>query len=129
MTTVGGFVVCSFDSGVTSRQKRSYAEFRDAVVRAGRFSCFEATATMRDAKLYTRLEMDPEVVVTTEPYPWSSVRMRTAEDPRWSPRGQAEPGEHTIVLEMGAAREARLREARERRAAKRRAKGTQERSR
>ena len=66
-----------FDSAEHLRGKtRTYKAVKEAVVAAGRFSIFEATATAADARLFTRLSRDPGLVVTRDDgYPWITVKM------------------------------------------------------
>jgi hypothetical protein len=74
-----GFVD-SFDAvELTAADKRDYTLFRKKVLRAGRFSAFEAGANQTVAALYTQLCRDPEVVTDiTGPYPWTQVRWAKA---------------------------------------------------
>ena len=64
--------VCSFDSTEHLRGRaRTYAAVKAAVLKAGRFSVFEATASMKNAVIFTTLERDPTVVVKRDyGYPW-----------------------------------------------------------
>lgn len=71
--------VCTFD--VTSHlrgKRRTYAALKAAVLEAGEFSVFEATATPRDARMFTRLSHDPEIEMFRDPpdFPWTGVRRR-----------------------------------------------------
>jgi len=69
--------VCSFDvAGPLRGRARTYEAVRAAVLEAGRFSCFEATESTRNADLFTRLRNDPALVVTPDVYPWTKVRRR-----------------------------------------------------
>lgn len=69
--------VDSFEAGPTVTRKTQYANFREAVIRAGRFSAFEATANKYAAGLYTRLCRDPEVETDIScGYPWTLVRRK-----------------------------------------------------
>ena len=55
-------------------RKRTYAAIKDAVLAAGRFSVFEATNSNKDARLFTQLHHDPELVCDhTRGYPWIYV--------------------------------------------------------
>lgn len=74
--------VCSFE-GVPNAQEAyrtgGYVAFKEAVLEAGRFSAFEASANDKMAKLYTALCRDPEVETDISGgYPWTKVRRRTA---------------------------------------------------
>lgn len=73
--TTSNVVVCSFESGIKTSRMR-YAEFREAVIAVGRFSVFEATATVKASKLYTRLCADPTVVTTPLGFPWTKVERK-----------------------------------------------------
>lgn len=66
---------------LTAADKRDYTLFRKKVLRAGRFSCFEASANQTVAKLYTQLLRDPAVIADndTRGYPWTLVRWADAE--------------------------------------------------
>ena len=56
---------------------RTYEAVKAAVLAAGRFSIFEATATAADARLFNRLSDDPDLITDhTQPYPWIYVRRR-----------------------------------------------------
>lgn len=61
----------------TDEQLASYEKFRDAALRVGRFSVFEATESERSATMFDRLCRDPQVaVVPTGSFPWTHVRWR-----------------------------------------------------
>ena len=67
--------VCSFDSaGELRGKRRTYEAVKEAVLAAGRYSAFEASNTPRDAALFTRLDNDPDVIVTRLGYPWYGVK-------------------------------------------------------
>ncbi len=69
--------VCVFASTDHLRGKaRTYEAVKAAVLAAGRFSVFEATATPRDAQLFSRFQGDPEVEVTPLAFPWVGVRRK-----------------------------------------------------
>jgi hypothetical protein len=75
--------ICRFDSADHVKgRKRTYAAVKAAVLAAGRFSVFEATATARDAQLFTELGRDPEIETLHDEqgfnYPWVGVRRRQA---------------------------------------------------
>lgn len=65
--------ICSFEAVGPIKPKTSYESFKHMVLRAGRFSCFEATANNRTADLYTKLCDDPEIDVIRESFPWMKV--------------------------------------------------------
>lgn len=70
-------VVCTFDSAEHLTGKaRTYEAVRDAVLAAGRFSCFEASSSPRNARLFTRLCKDPELETFDLGYPWTGVRRK-----------------------------------------------------
>jgi hypothetical protein len=78
-------IMCSFDAvpdASAALRKGGYEAFKAAVLRAGRFSCFEATANPVLARCYTRLCRDPEVVVdkTSCGFPWTKVRKALTPD-------------------------------------------------
>jgi hypothetical protein len=52
----------------------TYETLKAAVLRAGRFSVFEASARPRSAVLYSRLHHDPTITLTDLGYPWTGVR-------------------------------------------------------
>ena len=70
-------IIDTFDSaGHIAGKKRTYDAVKSAVLDAGRFSTFEACESMRSAKLFMRLERDPEIEVFKMGYPWHGVRRR-----------------------------------------------------
>ena len=68
--------ICLLQSGPDVTRRTRYEDFREAVLRAGRFSVFEATEAPRAARLYDRLCADPEVEVVLQGFPWTGVRKR-----------------------------------------------------
>ena len=72
-------IVCSFSAVDAPRgQALTYEALKAAVVKAGRFSAFEASASNKIGLLYTRLCHDPEIEIDRSPgYPWTLVRLRT----------------------------------------------------
>jgi hypothetical protein len=88
VANVGGFVVCSFGStdeikGLQGKRKlygaaaeRVYAALKATVLKAGRFSVFEATSSMRAAHMFTRLCEDPELEVVVEAFPWTGIKLK-----------------------------------------------------
>lgn len=69
--------VCMFDStGDLVGRKRTYRAIKARVLEAGKFSVFEAANSMQDARLFMRLEKDPEVEIFKLPFPWCGVRRR-----------------------------------------------------
>lgn len=62
------------------RQRMGYPAFRAAVLKAGRFSVFEATETAWRARLFTDLCNDPTVETDISGgYPWTLVREKATE--------------------------------------------------
>ena len=68
--------ICSFQGVDTPTRKTLYEDFRAAVLRAGRFSVFEATANDTAAAMFTRLCRDPGVVTEPVGFPWTKVRAK-----------------------------------------------------
>jgi hypothetical protein len=72
-----GIRICSFEAVDWPRRRRlTYASCKRAVLKAGRFSVFEATETKRRADLMTRLAKDPRIVMTPVGFPWTKVSRR-----------------------------------------------------
>ena len=72
----------SFEAVELPKQKRrmTYAEFRAAALKAGRFSVFEATASDWSAGMFTALCRDVTVETDTScGFPWTLVRERVAQ--------------------------------------------------
>lgn len=67
---------CFEAAGHVTGKRRCYESVREAVIKAGRFSCFEATASMTNAVWFTRLCRDPEIETFDLGYPWTGVRLR-----------------------------------------------------
>lgn len=67
-----------FDSVSDLRgRKRTYENIKAAVLRAGKFSCFDVE-TEKDGRMFTRLcHYDPEIETFDMGYPWTGVRLRT----------------------------------------------------
>ncbi len=78
------FHVCSFTACPTVAAQMPYEEFRAAVLRAGRFSAFEARETQRAAKMFTRLCADPWIDTDKScGYPWTVVQARCEAKPEY----------------------------------------------
>lgn len=89
MANVGGFIVCSFAStdeipGLQGKRRlygtaadKVYAVLKATVLKAGKFSVFEATSSMRAAHMFTRLCEDPELEVVQLPFPWTGIKERS----------------------------------------------------
>ncbi len=69
----GGFRICVGGAVKNLPKSTSYAEFRRAVLEAGRFSVWEAGERPLD---YSRLCHDPEVFTDDIGFPWTMVRAR-----------------------------------------------------
>ena len=57
-------------------KQRTYENIKEAALRAGRFSCFEASANPKNARLFTRLMRDPDIEGVEMQYPWVGVKRR-----------------------------------------------------
>ena len=70
--------LCSFASGpekITRRTK--YEDVRAAVVKAGRYSVFEATDNERAASIFSAIDRDPELIVgRSSGFPWITVTLK-----------------------------------------------------
>lgn len=66
--------ICSFEAGPKVTRKTQYHEFRAAVLKAGKFSAFEATESPRAAALYDQLCRDKTVITEPVGFPWTKVR-------------------------------------------------------
>jgi len=76
MTEVYDLYVCQFDSGFKITRRTKYEDFKAAILKAGRFSVFEATDTPKAAKLFTDLCKDPEVETVIDGFPWTTVKLK-----------------------------------------------------
>lgn len=58
-------------------KKRTYENIKAAVLKAGKFSCFDVE-TEKDGRLFTKLCNDPEIEIDTLnfSYPWTGVKKR-----------------------------------------------------
>ena len=66
--------VCSFQAGPDVTRRTRYEALRRAVLKAGRFSVFEAMESARSARMFTRLCRDPAVETFALAFPWTGVR-------------------------------------------------------
>lgn len=59
-------------------KKRTYENIKKAVLRAGKFSCFDIV-TQKDGQIFTALCRDPELEIdkTNFSYPWTGVKFRS----------------------------------------------------
>jgi hypothetical protein len=72
-----GWHICRFDSAEhLTGKKRTYEAVKAAVLEAGRFSTFEASANAKNANIFTRLCNDPEVEIFEMGYPWTGIRRK-----------------------------------------------------
>ncbi|MCR4322836.1 MAG: hypothetical protein NUV61_02000 [Candidatus Azambacteria bacterium] len=71
-----------FDTVSDLRGKnRTYENIKAAVLKAGRFSCFDVE-TKKDGMMFTKLcHDDPEIETFDMGYPWTGVRRRTSRAP------------------------------------------------
>ena len=69
-------IVDSFQSGSNITRKTQYADLKREILKAGKFSSFEATANNHAASLFTDLCRDPEIETFKIGYPWTGVRLR-----------------------------------------------------
>ena len=60
-------------------RKRTYENIKEAVLKAGKFSCFDVE-TDKDGRLFTRLCRDPEIETFDMGYPWTGVRLRQQQE-------------------------------------------------
>lgn len=71
--------ICRFESAEhLTGKKRTYEAVKAAVLEAGRFSVFEATANAKSASIFGRLCRDPEVAIVPMPFPWTGVKRKEA---------------------------------------------------
>lgn len=73
--------ICSFSVTDDLKGKSlTYENVKACVLKAGRFSAFEASATRKHGAIFTRLCRDPELVIDNEScdYPWTLVTRKGA---------------------------------------------------
>lgn len=70
--------ICSFQAGPDVRSQTEYTEFRAAILKAGKFSVFEANDNRKSAAMFTALCRDPSIKTDHDElgYPWTVVRLR-----------------------------------------------------
>lgn len=68
--------VDSFQSVDTVNRKTRYKDLKVAVLKAGRFSVFEATVNPLAAGMFDRLCQDPEVEIAILGFPWTAVKLK-----------------------------------------------------
>ena len=59
-------------------KQRTYENIKAAVLKAGRFSCFDVV-TKKDGIIFTKLCCDPELEITYLEYPWTEVKRKEVE--------------------------------------------------
>lgn len=70
---IGGF---AYDA-LTSRQRRDYEQVKAAVLEDGGYCAFDASDSPTSARIFTRIDNDPELSRSTDtPYPWVKVERR-----------------------------------------------------
>jgi len=68
-----------FDSTIGLKEL-TYDVVKECVLKAGRFSCFEATSSAQRARIFDQLECDPELVCTPVEYPWVKVERKESHE-------------------------------------------------
>ncbi len=105
MTSYGHVHIDCFDACPTVKRGTDYEEFKAAVLKAGRFSCFEANANNHAAKMYTRLCRDSGIVTDHESvsYPWTLVRLATPDEiaARRREQGYGDPADEEYLQANG----------------------------
>ena len=66
----------SFQSAPDVTRKTKYEDLLAVVLKAGRFSCFEASANRAAASLFDQLCRDPTIETWEMGYPWTGVRLK-----------------------------------------------------
>ncbi len=70
--------ICNFEAVPGLNRQMSYEGFKKTVLKAGRFSAFEASDNQWTARMYTRLSSDPTVKLIKEGFPWTRVEKAAA---------------------------------------------------
>lgn len=72
--------ICSFQSADWVTRKTRYEDLRAAVLKAGRYSVFEATHNQWSAAMFMRLDRDPTLRIDREAhgFPWIGVTLKEA---------------------------------------------------
>ena len=78
-------IICNDEAGPSCNARTKYVDFRAAVVKAGKFSVFEATANSYARKLYTMLHDDRTLEVKPVGFPWTTVTEVPGRDANGSP--------------------------------------------
>jgi hypothetical protein len=69
--------ICRFDSaGDVTGKRRTYENVKVAVLKAGRFSVFEATENQKSAQIFMDIERDPDLETFEMAFPWRGVRLK-----------------------------------------------------
>ena len=72
-----GWHICSFGSTDDLKGKKlTYENVKKIVLEVGRFSVFEASATMKHANIFTKLCKDPELEIIQMGFPWTGVKLK-----------------------------------------------------
>jgi hypothetical protein len=76
-----GMYLDSFEGGTMDLRGKTltYEAVKARVLASGRFSVFEATASSARARLFTRLQRDPDVVRVPLEFPWIEIRRKDLE--------------------------------------------------
>jgi hypothetical protein len=76
-----GMFLDSFEGGTMDLRGNAltYEAVKARVLASGRFSVFEATASSLRARLFTRLERDPELERVQLEFPWIGIRRKDLE--------------------------------------------------
>ncbi len=69
------FLDCFDTIGNLKGKQRTYENIKKAVLKAGRFSCFDVV-TAKDGKMFTQLCHDPEIETFDLGFPWTGVKIR-----------------------------------------------------
>ena len=76
--------ICSFEACPNVRPQTKYEAFRDAVLKAGRFSAFEATKGSLSAAMFDRLCRDPWIETDIScGFPWTRLTVRETAKPEF----------------------------------------------
>ena len=74
------FYLCSFSCLDELKGKnRTYENVKALALKIGRFSIFEATQTLKDAKIFDRFCQDPEIETFDLGYPWTGIRRKVVD--------------------------------------------------
>lgn len=64
---------CSFTALPPVTRRTTYRDLKRAVLKAGRFSVFDAMDSDRSARMFTKLCRDPSVRTRKLAFPWTTV--------------------------------------------------------